>query len=353
MYQATEVPSNASNADMPLITMKDINIITLVPLSLVLVVGVFGNALCMYVFGWRKRKFRNPYESLLLILAVNDFFSSMIIPLLTIYGTVTEYKQWHFGTVGCKILPSTISVSVTISEGILLLIAFERHKSIISPLRPSIRWAFNAIWLAIVVCIAIVIVSPYTYSLHIVTDKAYGVRTCLPNKQHLNEIFIHSIGSLGRDLIVTIAFIIMSTRTAKAIHRKTSLLETSRRKRLENSKKARKILVVVVVVFSACVLPLDLFQTAFYSIVVSKTSVSQQTYQVFIACNAFLTVLQVSNSATNIVIYSRMHQDFKRGLFAFARRSNRAVRTSINRITFRRSYQEEDGIIDININNFE
>ena len=108
--------------------------ITFIAMSFVLLFGTLGNAYVIFVFGCNKNS-RTSYETLLLILVVVDLCCSIFSPSLFIYGTLTKYKQWHFGEFGCKVIPSIFSLNVSVSQGILIMISIERYRNITNPLR--------------------------------------------------------------------------------------------------------------------------------------------------------------------------------------------------------------------------
>ena len=70
------------------------------------------------------------------------------------------------------------------------------------------------------------------------------------------------------------------------------------------------MLIVVVCVFSCCVVPLDLYQTIIYTLFKLHVDIGKNEYAFITIANTFITKLQIENSATNIIIYSRMLRDF-------------------------------------------
>lgn len=334
--------SNFTNSSVPVTEkLTTTDSIALCQLIIVFLFGTSGNGVVIYVFAWKKRKSRRRFESLLLILGVTDFCASLFVPALFMYGTATQYKQWHFGYFGCKFITSLFPVSITISQGILVLISFERYKTITNPLGARLSRSFIVNWLLTIVVIALLLVTPFTYTLQLVNDKKYGINTCIPTKDNFDVIFLFSLGNIVRDFAATSGMFILNILTAKSLHKEHMFLnELGMKKRLENANKARKMLMVVVVVFSICVLPVDVFQAVFYTLIEANVNMSKKVYEVFLTSNTFLTILQISNSATNIFIYSRMHKDFTRNLFACYRKGNELLRESFNRVTFRSTRSE-------------
>lgn len=312
-------------------------VLSVILLSIVCLVGTIGNALVIWVFGWKRRKARKRFELLLFILSITDFVASIIVPALFLYGTVTKFQQWHFGYYGCKFIMSVFPVTVTFSQGILILISYERYKSIKDPFGGPLRRTFIFCWLLLTLLVALVLVSPYVYAVDLISMDSYGVDTCIPSHTKFEEIFLYSTGNFCRDFTATLSMIILGTMTNK--HLKTGGLLGGIKvyeKRQKNAMKARSMLIVVVCVFSFCVLPLDLYQVIVYSMYKLNFKIDKPSYAIVTKVNTFFTILQIANSATNILIYSRMHRGFSRHLILCAEKGKEIASNSLkSRSTYR------------------
>ena len=124
-------------------------------------VGIPGNIFVIYVFGWKKRKRRNRYRSgrergnydmntepssnyqnssstrrfefLLFLLGCIDLVSLLLIPPVFFYLIITKFSVWHLGRVACKLVPSLLQITVSVSQGMLVLICYERYSAIMHP----------------------------------------------------------------------------------------------------------------------------------------------------------------------------------------------------------------------------
>lgn len=306
----------------------------IVCLILISVIGIVGNQVVIYVFGWKKRNSRRRFETLLLLLAICDFVASLVDPPAFIYAIATHFSQWHFGFIGCKLILSTGPANITISQGILVLISYERYRSVANPLGETLKKSFFILWLICTLLLSIILVSPYTYSLEIVIDANYSMNTCAPSGTKLNAFYIFAIGNISRDLVASLSLVVLGVMTTRMMKQAKILTHqtSSIKKRRQNTTKATKMLVVVACVFTICIIPLDLFQVMVYSFF--HADFIQEHYSSIVLCNTFLHILQMSNSASNIVVYSRMHTDFTRGILACGQRSKDLVRES-TRMTFR------------------
>lgn len=335
--------------------LSTISAIALAQLTIILLIGTGGNLIVIYVFGWKKRKRRRSFDLLLLILGITDCFASFIVPSLFIYGTWTQLQQWHFGYYGCKIIHSIFPMSITISQGILVLISYERCKVIRDPFRGRMTKTKIYLWLGFILVISFGMVSPYTYSLELVVDRAYRINTCTPAGGDPIVLFIFSITNCTRDFAATCVLITFGILSHKTLKEGSLVLGKASRikRRYKNATKARKMLIIVTCVFCICVIPLDVFQLVVYTLFQATVPLTDEAYQVIIKTNTFLTVLQITNSATNIFIYSKMHQDFTKNLFLCASASKTFIRSSMNRFSTTVSFRDSSisDIDEFEVNN--
>lgn len=328
--------SPAGLRELKIEPLTPIDLFTATMLVLLFFIGTIGNALTIWVFMIKKKRKRKRFELLLSVLAITDLFSSIFIPLLFLYGTLTKYKRWDMGYLGCKLISSLFPVSVSLSQGILILISYDRYRSMSNPFGNPIRGTFIGAWIAISLAISCVLSLPYYHALELVSSPEYGINTCAPSPAKLDHIHLYSCGNILRDIIATVALVVLGVLTNRSLKSNQSTLFSSLsafNKRQRNANKARKMLIVVACVFSLCVVPLDLFQFMVYTLVKLQVNISGSTYEGIIKANTLLMVLQVANSSTNFIIYSRMNRSFMPRLFACVRRGKHF--TSSFRATFR------------------
>ncbi|XP_047136233.1 probable G-protein coupled receptor 34 [Hydra vulgaris] len=319
-YKVSQVNSFIKHRD----SFHSANIFVLFGLALVFFVGVIGNIIVLYVFAWKKRQSRSRFETLLVPLALIDLLTSFITPIIFTYGTLTNYRRWDFGQFGCKVLSSFFPVSITLSQSILVFISYERYKVVISPFYRSFKKILIRFWILLTILISLILVSPYTDSLEIVIDTGYDIYTCIPNSNKHYQLYFYSVGNTLRDFLATVAMVYFGYKTNQYIQSNIKTITDRRHKfkRIICAIKARKMLVVVVCCFSFCVFPLDLFQAITYTLYITKTIQNVKSYNLLLQANTYLTVLQVANSALNIIIYSQMHNDFRRARCCRVRRKN-------------------------------
>ena len=325
-FTSTSTPLNGTiSLQTTTTTYLPAEIVNIIALIIPCLTGTIGNILVIYIFAWKKRKHRKPFEALLSILAVVDLFASIVVPTLFLYAAITKYRRWDFGYVGCKLVSSFFPLSVTLSQGILVLISYERYRTIKDPFGVNglpMQRSFIVIWLLVTLLVAMILVSPYVYVLELVSSTVYKIHTCMPSSRKQDTLLIYSIGNVLRDLTATASMIVLGLLSNRVLREKNTAMccndgnssgETERRfqiSRRQNLEKARGMLVVVVCVFSICVIPMDLFQFVVYMFYQVGFQFSQASYENILTCNSVLSVLQIMSSATNVFIYARMHKDF-------------------------------------------
>ena len=284
------------------------NVVSLSLLVAILIIGVFGNSLIIYVFGYKKRRQIKRFENFLLLLAVVDLIASFVIPMSFFYLTATDFKRWDFGETGCHIIPSLLQMSITVSHGVLILISYERYHNLVKPFNSRIGKHFIVAWLFFVVVLSVGLVSPYMMTLTVQKFEMYNIQTCMPDAGRTDLVMLSSSLQVIRDFL---AIGIMALLNQRMTHALTKQQDYINWKRDKMSQKGRKLLRLIIIIFSGLTLPVDLFQMAVYSIVSARVSLSPSTFEAVSHINTFLNILQTSNSMVNIFIYSRMHDMFQ------------------------------------------
>ena len=93
--------------------------------SLICMIGTTGNFTILIILN-NKRYHRTSGDIFLMSLAVFDILASVFIPVVMIHDMVYANDKWHFGYLGCKILPSFNIFTLFASAWSLVLISFDR-----------------------------------------------------------------------------------------------------------------------------------------------------------------------------------------------------------------------------------
>ena len=279
---------------------------------LIISTGVVGNALVCYVFGYKKKsRRRSTTEWLILYLGIIDLMSSTFNPSLYIYWTVTHYRSWHFGYIGCKILPALGPIMTSASAGVLLIFALDRYLAIVSPFYGQITWKTITAALVVNIVLSVLCYTHYIYGLEYfpedngycfvpdVQSLAYGVPNCL---------FI-----ILRLTIFAMVFTFTNVRIFVALRKRqeTSTLKELRKTRYNSTKRIMKVLLIMGIVFIVLVFPREIFYLVYnLSWLVSKNGMrfSPKVLEI----NSWMKVLHTANSCANVFIYSHMQTLYRK-----------------------------------------
>ncbi|XP_029958502.1 chemokine-like receptor 1 [Salarias fasciatus] len=113
---------------------KALHIMSLVVFSLGMVLGVFGNAVVIWVTGFKMKKTVNTVW--FLNLAVADFLFTAFLPLTIAYTALNFH--WPFGNFMCKLSSAITSLNIFASVYVLVVISVDRCVSVVWPV-----WAQN------------------------------------------------------------------------------------------------------------------------------------------------------------------------------------------------------------------
>ena len=281
---------------------------------LIMCMGVVGNAFVIYVFGCkRKSNQRSATDWLILYLGIIDLLSSFLNPPLYIYWTLTHYRRWDFGDLGCHILPSLGPIMASVSSGVLLIFAINRYLAIVAPFRGELsrRTVTIAFFIDIILStgaylhyiLALTIHPKYKYCyIPDVSDYKYGIPNCT---------FI-----ILRLCVFATVFGFTNVRIFKTLKRYSSA-STSRELRASRLKQSKRIMLVLLTmgaVFTLLVFPRELFYLVYnLSWLVSINGIKFTPMSLEI--NSWLKVAHTANSCANVFIYSKMQTIYRKQIF--------------------------------------
>ena len=263
------------------------NQMAIILLLFVFFLGIIGNVIVLFTF--LKKRHRTVFEKRLVLLAIVDLVSSLCVPSLFIYGTLTHFHAPHLTEPVCKIWLSLFPMSVTISQALLVFISFERYHRIQKPFQRPYRIKF--VFLAILL-FSMALVSPYTYTL-----KDF----CRTQNVTYHKVYV--ILNVVRDVISVLAMLYFNYRTGYCLHRNQDSICVSNHSNLK-SKRIFRTLLKMVVVFTILVTPVDFYQFCVLNLMSTFPPYLNQV-------NTMLVVLQMFNSVANIMIYSISDHNFR------------------------------------------
>ena len=270
--------------------------------SMIFLCGVLGNALVIYIFGYKKKSQQAlSTEKLVFYLATIDFLASLFNPVLFIYLTITRFKQWHFGYVGCKIIPACGPIATTASAGMLLLFAVDMYRAIAFPFQGELTLKTINITTTLIITISILTNIHYVYALKI-TDN-FGCR--VPHAENMLYGMPNCVLIVLRLSIYLFIFTYTHLRIYLALQRDNrcpSLDQGLAAKRECQSKRIIQCVFIMGLVFLLLVFPREILYLIYNLSWLTSICGIKFTKEIVLA-NSFLNVLQTSNSCANVFIY--------------------------------------------------
>ncbi|XP_051870353.1 neuropeptide Y receptor type 6-like [Pristis pectinata] len=239
----------------------------------VTIVGLFGN-LCLIFIITRQKENHNVTNILIANLSVSDILICVMCIPFTIVYTLMDY--WIFGDVMCKANSFVQCVSVTVSIFSLVLIAIERHQLIVNPRgwKPSVShacWGIVLIWF-----ISLIISFPFI-TFHLLTDEPFK-NVSLHSEFYKDKFVCIEIWPSETDrLVFTTCLLVLQyfapfcfifvcyLKIFICLKKRNGMADKMRENenRVNESKRINMMLVSIVVAFTVCWLPLNIFNVVY------------------------------------------------------------------------------------------
>ena len=269
--------------------------------ALIAVIGITGNSLVIYVI-LSKKDMRTVTNFLLLNLAVAD----IVFILLVIPYTAVKFAadSWPFGDAFCKLASYFQYVSVYVTVYTLVAVSAYRYVTIVwSNETLRYRTKRNTIFVIVTLWLVILCATIPTLLMHQVKtlkDYEYCGQTALDNSYYLYFTFFIFAYLLPLTLICILYLLILKYLRA---NRTEAAISNSQSK--DRTHNACRIVVVVVVVFGLCWLPMHInFLLALY-----KKTPKGLLYEVL---RVVWHCLAYANSCANPVIYNFASANFRK-----------------------------------------
>ena len=274
----------------------------------IFIVGVCGNLLVCSLFKNKVKVRSTEIENLIYYLAYVDLVASIVNPVVWTYWTVTHHKVWHFGQIGCKILPSLTRILVSVSMGIISLITVDRYYVICRPYEERIaRWKIK-VALVLVVVFSVAIDIPYIFHQEVKPGRTCGVQ----NVSLQSFIYPIIVCLISRD--VAFAFMFCGTvykiRGVLNDHQKKEAVKQLRKEK--SLSRVTVMLTVMATIFMFLVFPRDVLHIVYFTSWLTPPGLPFN--KTILDVNSALKVLHMTNSVVNVFIYSRLHGKFRKRL---------------------------------------
>ncbi|KAI6061312.1 C5a anaphylatoxin chemotactic receptor 1 [Aix galericulata] len=268
--------------------------------TIIFLLGVLGNAAVIWVSGFELRRTVNGVW--FLNLAVADLLCCLALPFLAL--PLAQDHHWPLGGFACKLVPSLTVLNMFASVLLLTAISADRCALVTRPVWCQnhrtlgvARGACAAAWV-----LAFLLTLPSFIFRAVRRDAISEKTTCVleyttvGRHQRLTELLV----AVSRFIFgFLVPFVVISACYGLLLARVHS-------KRFARSKKATRLVLVVIVSFFACWLPFHVV-----GLILASTPPYTALFKSAVAADPVATGVAYINSCINPVIYVVMGQDFK------------------------------------------
>lgn len=261
----------------------------------IFLLGFFGNALVIWIAGFRMKKTVNT--TWYLSLAISDLIFCACLPF-SIASMVMD--EWIFGQIMCKVASSVMFVNMFSSIFLLVIISADRCVSVIFPVwaqnHRSSKMASVVVFLAWVLAVALSI--PSAIYRHVTTH--FGRFICVTNYNNYNNnphahqylaITRFLAGFVGPFFIIVVCYSVIIFKL--------------RNNKMNKSSKPFKVMTALVATFFTCWLPYHVF-------ILLELNPHSSNHSVLTTGLKVGTSVAAANSFLNPVLYVFMGNDFRR-----------------------------------------
>ena len=287
---------------------KYVRITVPIVFGLISVFGLVGNSLVIFVVLGNKQM-----RSTTNILIVSLAFADLIFIIICVPFTATEYVMpiWPFGDAWCKVVRYAVYVSVYVSIYTLVLMSLDRYLAVVHPVSSlKIRTKDNA-------CIVVAITWVFFLLCHTPLLFQYGhyeyvyygeLRSACTNvksieQPEISKMFFASFLGFGYLLPLSLICVLYGLMLRRLLYG----VVPGGGPRTSNSrprKRVTRLVVIVVVVFAICWLPIQIiFMLQHFGNY--STSILSAGIQMVANCLAYM------NSCVNPVIYTFLSETYR------------------------------------------
>jgi len=278
-------------------------------------IGIVGNILVIIITG-ANRANKTAVHKYILNLAIADIGVLAICYPFTLVKAA-DPLHWPLGKIVCEFLYPFTDIFYSASIGSIVAIALDRHRAIVRGMTAyrslsAAKWVILGVWIAGFGAMVV----PLYFVMEFIENKENGTVDCTPIwPSHLAfKSYVISLTVLWYILpLVMILWayrqIASKIRASKLLHLKIHNMcgsyKSPKKQKFDNvNTKALKILVPVVITFAVTMFPFHAFRLVSLFVQVNKVKYIWVVYNI-------CTILLLTNSAANPIIYSLVSEEFR------------------------------------------
>ena len=276
-------------------------------------IGSIGNLLIIIYFlkiNFGKWKKTSLYNFLIIQLAIVDIVTSVLS--LVIYNEFFK-KTWSMGEIGCTFgIAFTIGTMPFLSCWVLVLISYERYRSITQPFAIRGTKCKYSVFIFIISVIFSLIWIPFMLKTKVVAG-GQSINKCVDGMEYFDHIEFLAYAFVLRTMDCFLPAVLLCFFYLRI--RNWMLKESNNFPLTEESKRrnsmALKVLHNLIIVYIACVFPARLVMTGLH--IEDNFGTGKRKYY-FDLVHEILSLVSLLNNLVNVFVYAFMMKDFRRSL---------------------------------------
>ncbi|NXT41255.1 OXGR1 protein, partial [Pelecanoides urinatrix] len=300
-----------TDSDFPNCTDVEVSLKTLylpIMYSIIFLVGFPGNIIVICVYSFKMRPWKSS-TIIMLNLALTDLLYLTSLPFLIHYYASGEH--WIFGEFMCKFI--RFSFHFNLYSSILFLTCFSafRYMVIVHPMKFFQRKRWTVVACAAIWVISLVAVSPVKFLISSKERQNRSLCLDLTSSENLGVIrwynwLLTSLAFFLPLLTVTLCYALIIYTLATGPHTRACY-----------KQKARRLAVILLVVFYVCFLPFHIFRVARLELRLCPVSchVEKQIHSVYIVSRP----LAALNTCGNLLLYVVIGGNFQQAILSLSR----------------------------------
>ncbi|KAK3733559.1 hypothetical protein QZH41_004256 [Actinostola sp. cb2023] len=279
------------------------------------IVSFTGNILviCTVVI---NRRMHTVTNYLIINMAVADLLLTIFNMPSTTASFLSPMKSWLAGDIGialCKVIPFIQSVSVGSSVLNMNVIAIDRFFAVVFPLHRYVTFPVAYVMMGVVLVVAIGVSAPFLYAMNVI-KYSDGTLQCIENwgledpsnssapKDYTIVLFLFFYAIPLIVISVLYSVVIYKLWIRKVPGQRS---ETNEQQAIRSKKKVLRMLLVVVIVFAVCWLPLYVSQFMYFF--------GSDPCGPPIPLSYFGYFIGHANSAINPCLYGLFNENYRKG----------------------------------------
>ncbi|BFZ17323.1 hypothetical protein BsWGS_20362 [Bradybaena similaris] len=332
---------NDTNGDTPeMVFERLVRIIIPVIFGSICALGFFGNLLVIIVI-LTDKQMRNTTNILILSLAVADLlFIVFCVPFTATFYTL---PVWPFGNVWCKMVIYLMYVCAYASMYSLVIMSFDRYLAVVHAIR-SMTWRSERNTWIIVAAIWIIFLAGnvpifeqwdvHSY-IHDGENRSKCLQVSLLHDGHKATEFFSSFFFFGYVIPLGITLLLYGLMLKRLLYGVVPGGRNQSSESMRAKKRVTRMVVIVVIIFALCWLPLQICLFLQY-IIGMEVEISLVSATMVANCLAYM------NSCVNPILYAFLSGNFRRSFRRFLCCSDRSQRMDYERTNIRFTTTEKE-----------